>query len=84
MRKKVIEGLKHEINRADVPIYGTDFIDCVEVALLRDALALLEDQEKQSEHTHKHKNYEDWSGAQGNCTERIIEQAQRSEWGVYG
>ena len=45
MREKVIKGLEHEIGRANIPTCGTDFIDCVEVALLRDALALLKAQE---------------------------------------
>lgn len=40
-RETVIKGLEHEISRANIPTCGTDFIDCVEVALLRDALALL-------------------------------------------
>ena len=44
-REKVIKGLEHEISRASIPTCGTDFIDCVEVALLRDALALLKAQE---------------------------------------
>lgn len=45
LREKVIKGLEHEISRANIPTCGTDFIDCVEVALLRDALALLKAQE---------------------------------------
>lgn len=40
-----IKRLEHEISRANIPTYGTDFIDCVEVALLRDALDLLKAQE---------------------------------------
>lgn len=44
-REKVIKWLEHEISRANIPTCGTDFIDCVEVALLRDALALLKAQE---------------------------------------
>lgn len=43
--EKVIKGLEHEISRANIPTCGTDFIDCVEVALLRDAIALLKAQE---------------------------------------
>lgn len=37
---KVIKGLEHEIARTDL-----DWLDCVEVALLRDALDLLKAQE---------------------------------------
>lgn len=37
---KVISGLEHEIARTDL-----EWLDCVEVALLRDALALLKAQE---------------------------------------
>lgn len=41
-RKAVIEGLKNEIARAEYPRIPIQWLDCVEVALLRDALQLLE------------------------------------------
>lgn len=52
-KEKVINGLEHEISRANIPTCGTDFIDCVEVALLRDAIALLKAQNKDSEIVRK-------------------------------
>ena len=41
-REKVIEGLRAEIARAEYPRVPIEWLDCVEVALLRDALKLLE------------------------------------------
>lgn len=45
-RKAVIEGLKNEIARAEYPRIPIQWLDCVEVALLRDALKLLEMDER--------------------------------------
>lgn len=42
-RDKVIKGLEHEIARTKVA--DTEWLDCVEVALLRNALTLLKAQE---------------------------------------
>lgn len=41
--EKVIKGLEHEIARTDIA--DLEWLDCVEVSLLRDALALLKAQE---------------------------------------
>ena len=45
-RKAVIEGLKNEIARAEYPCIPIQWLDCVEFALLRDALKLLEMDER--------------------------------------
>ena len=42
-REKVIKGLEHEIARTNIA--DLEWLDCVEVSLLRDALALLKAQE---------------------------------------
>ena len=41
--ERVIKGLEHEIARTNTA--DLEWFDCVEVALLRDALALLKEQE---------------------------------------
>lgn len=43
MREKVIKELNEEVKRADY--IDTEYLDCVEVSVLRDALALLKAQE---------------------------------------
>lgn len=40
LRERVIKGLEHEITRTDL-----EWLDCVEVSLLRDALELIKVQE---------------------------------------
>ena len=40
LKEKVINGLEHEINRTDL-----EWLDCVEVSLLREALELIKAQE---------------------------------------
>ena len=50
------------------------------IAPMKDALSLLKEQKRND--TYKDDNI-DWSGAQGNDIDRIKEQAQRSEWGIY-
>ena len=45
-REAVIAGLKDEIARAEYPRFPIQWLDCVEVALLRDALKLLEMDER--------------------------------------
>ena len=42
-REKVIKGLKHEVERTKVA--DLEWLDCIEVSLLRDALELLKAQE---------------------------------------
>jgi len=42
-REDVIRGLNEEVKRADY--IDTEYLDCVEVSVLRDALALLKAQE---------------------------------------
>ena len=44
---------------------------------------LIKVQERQRRRSRKNETVEDWSGAQGNDIERIIEQARRSEQGVW-
>lgn len=43
-REKVIKGLEHEVARANAGVVELDFVDCVEVSLLHDALTLLKAQ----------------------------------------
>lgn len=52
-RDEVIKALEHELARANY--VDSDWIDCIEVALLRDALALLKTEPKRG-------RWEGWTG----------------------
>ena len=88
-REKVIKGLECCIMRdpddhtrcGECPYEGTMCVNRLKI----EALALLKAQEPRvTREEAECASNQDWSGAQGNDSERIKEQAERSNWGIFG
>ena len=82
LRERVIEKLEEAMMLSEA---SNECKVTLGYGVVEDILALLKEQGSKKEYVYIHDvNYDDWSGAQGNNSDRIREEQERAYWGVYG